>query len=67
MDRNLARDVTALRTYDNRADNVKYINLLRTILKLFGEGIIDSLEYTLHKYLYQTDGALCNAQREPWE
>ncbi len=67
MDRNLTRDLTALRTYDNRADNVKYTNLLRTILKLFGEGIIDSLEYTLHKYLYQTDGALCNAQREPWE
>ena len=67
MDRNLTRDVTALRTYDNRDDNVKYTKLLRTILQLFGEGIIDSLEYTLHKYLQQTDGALCNSQREDWE
>ncbi len=50
IDRNLDRDLLALRTYDNRDDSIKYTRPLRTILNLFGQGIIDSLEFTLHKY-----------------
>ena len=46
---------------------MKYTELLRKILALFGLGIIDSLEYTLGKYIRQTNGALANDKREEWE
>jgi hypothetical protein len=36
-------------------------------LHLFGQGVIDSLEFSLHKYLEQTNGALSNDKRESWE
>lgn len=67
IDRHLERDLIALQNYEDREDSVKYINLLRKILALFGLGIIDSLEYTLGKYLRQTNGALANNNREEWE
>ena len=67
MDRNIHRDVIALRTYDTRDDADKYTTLIRRILNLFGLGIIDSLEYTMHRYLRQTNGDLANDKRELWE
>ncbi len=67
MDRNLERDLLALRTFEAREDTVKYTTLLRNFLHLFGLGIIDSLEFSLHKYLRQTDGLLSNEKREYWE
>ncbi len=67
MDRHLKRDRIALHNFNAREDSVKYTELLRKILALFGLGIIDSLEYTLGKYLRQTDGVLANDMREDWE
>ena len=67
MDRHLERDRIALRNFHAREDSVKYTELLRKILALFGLGIIDSLTYTLGKYLRQTDGELANDKREDWE
>ena len=67
MDRNLDRDLLALNNFEGREDGVQYTTLLRKILELFGLGIIDSLEYTLGKYLRQTDGPLANDNREEWE
>ena len=46
---------------------MKYTELLRKILSIFGQGIIDSLEFTMGNYLRQTDGVLANDQREDWE
>ena len=46
---------------------MKYTELLRKILAIFGQGIIDSLEFTMGDYLRQTDGVLANDQREDWE
>ncbi len=67
IDRYLERDLLALNNYGAREDSVKYTSLLRKILALFGLGMIDSLEYTLGKYLRQTNGALANDKREEWE
>jgi len=67
IDRHLETDLVALRNYHAREDSVKYTELLRKILSLFGLGIIDSLEYTMGKYLRQTEGALANDKREDWE
>ena len=67
IDRYLERDLLALRNYHAREDSVKYTELLRKILSLFGLGIIDSLEFTLGKYIRQTNGALANDKREEWE
>jgi hypothetical protein len=67
MDHNLELDLVALRTFEGREDTVKYTTLLRKVLHLFALGIIDSLEFTLHKYLRQTDGHLSNDKRESWE
>ncbi len=38
-----------------------------TVLKLFGEGIIASLEYTMKDYLKQTKERLRTEVREEWE
>ena len=46
---------------------MKYTELLRKILAIFGQGIIDSLEFTMGNYLRQTEGVLANDQREDWE
>ncbi len=67
MDRNFQRDVLALQTYEARDDADKYSTLIRRILNLFGLGIINSLEYTMHRYLSQTNDDLANDKREPWE
>jgi hypothetical protein len=67
MDRNLDGDLVALNNYEGREDAAQYTTLLRKILELFGLGIIDSLEYTLGKYLRQTEGPLANENREDWE
>jgi hypothetical protein len=67
MGRHSERDLLALNNFRAREDSVKYTTLLRKILELFGLGIIDSLEYTLSKYLRQTNGALANEIREDWE
>jgi hypothetical protein len=67
MDRHLERDLRGLKNYLGREDSVKYTTMLSKVLQLFGLGIIDSLEYTLTKYLRQTNGVLANQTREDWE
>jgi hypothetical protein len=67
MDRHLERDLRGLNNYLVREDSVKYQTMLGKVLELFGAGIIDSLEYTLTKYLRQTNGVLANQTREDWE
>jgi len=67
IDSNLAEDHVALNKFHAREDSVKYTELLRKILAIFGQGIIDSLEFTMGDYLRQTDGVLANDQREDWE
>jgi hypothetical protein len=52
-----------LRNFEARADSVNYIDLIRTVLKLFGMGIIDSLTHTMKKYLRQTNGEHANETR----
>ncbi len=41
--------------------------MLKTVLHLFGEGIIASLEFTMKDYLKQTRGRLRTEVREEWE
>ena len=63
----LDEDMTLLRAYKDRDDLDKYEAMLVTVLKLFGEGIIASLEYTMKDYLKQTKGGLRTEVREEWE
>ncbi len=37
------------------------------VLALFGQGIIESLEYTMGDFLKQTNGTLSNDKKEAWE
>ena len=67
VDANLDADLGTLRTYNARADSENYCTILRQVFRLFGEGIIASLEHTMGKYLKQTDGPLSNDKREDWE
>ena len=67
VDANLEVDLDRLKTYNARADTESYCTILRKVLALFGEGVIASLDYTMDKYLKQTDGELSNDKREDWE
>jgi hypothetical protein len=67
IDANLMENLTSLRTYTEREDSERYIDILREVFRLFGEGIIASLEYTMHDYLAQTNGALSNKEKDEWE
>jgi hypothetical protein len=67
IDANIKDDLAALRTYEEREDSETYIEILSEVFRLFGEGIIASLEYTMSDYLGQTNGALSNNQKEEWE
>ena len=67
IDANLREDLAKLRNYDAREDSERYGTMLREVLRLFGEGIIASLEYTMGDYLHQTNGVLCNRNKEEWE
>ena len=67
VDLNLAADLDRLSSYKEREDCEKYTGLLRQVLKCFGEGIIESLTFTMKKYLRQTEGDLANDKREAWE
>ena len=54
----LEADMAKLRAYSGRADVKKYEDMLRTVIGLFGQGIIASLEFTMKDYLKQTNGRL---------
>jgi hypothetical protein len=67
VDLNLKEDLERLNNFNTREDCEKYSGLLRQVLKCFGMGIIESLDYTMKKYLRQTNGKLANDKREAWE
>jgi hypothetical protein len=67
VDANLAVDLARIDNFNLRDDNAAYTEILREVLKCFGCGIIDSLEYTMKHYIKQTGGKLCNDNREEWE
>jgi hypothetical protein len=67
VDENLAEDLTRIGNFNDREDKQTYIGILREVLKCFGCGVIESLEYTMKHYIKQTNGALCNDNREEWE
>ena len=47
----IKEDLASLRTYEEREDSERYIDILREVFRIFGEGIITSLEYTMSDYL----------------
>jgi hypothetical protein len=63
LERTLDHDIAQLQGYQARENATKYTGLLRTILGLFGKGIIDSLEHTMKKYIRQTNGVNANHLR----
>ena len=67
VDDNLAEDLTRIGNFKSREDKDKYVGILREVLKCFGCGVIESLEYTMKNYIKQTNGELCNDKREDWE
>jgi hypothetical protein len=69
LEHNYATDMEKLRAFRGRADEAKYLAMLRKVLGLFGEGIIlvASLEYTMKDYWKQTNGTLRTGNREQWE
>jgi hypothetical protein len=67
LDEHLKEDLVGLRTYLTRADSEVYGAILMEVFGLFGQGILDSLEYTMKDYLRQTEGKLSNGKRETWE
>ncbi len=67
VDANLVEDLARIKNFMAREDSLKYCEILRDVLKCFGCGIIDSLEYTIKHYIKQTSGDLCNDKREEWE
>ncbi len=66
VDADLDQDLARICNME-REDNEKYIAILRAMLKCFGLGIIDSLEFTMKHYIKQTGGVLSNEKREDWE
>jgi hypothetical protein len=58
LEHNLEADMQKLRAYKERQDAVKYEAMLRTVVGLFGQGIIEPLEFTMTDYLKQTNGHL---------
>ncbi len=58
LEENLDADMQKLRAYKGRKDFVKYEAILLTVVGLFGQGIVTSLEFTMHNYLKQTNGKL---------
>ena len=67
LEANIKDDLATLRTYNAREDSEAYCSILHQVFRLFGEGVIASLEHTMGDYLSQTDGHLSNDKREDWE
>jgi hypothetical protein len=67
VDADLSDDLLRLCNYALREDSHTYLGILRDVLRCFGEGIIDSLAFTMKHYIKQTDGSLCNEKRDGWE
>ncbi len=58
LERNLEANLNSLRAFTGRVDAIKYEDMLRTVIGLFGKGIIASLEFTMKDYLRQTTNSV---------
>jgi hypothetical protein len=67
LEQNLEADLNNLRAYKGRQDAEKYEEMLRTVLGIYGKGIVESLEFTMKDYLKQTNGLLRTYVRASWE
>jgi len=67
LDRHKARDLELLNRYQVRADVEQYTAMLKTVLRLFGEAIKESLTRTMADYLEATGGRLRNANKTEFE
>ena len=55
-----------LRSYESREDAAAYTPVLKQVLRLFGEGIHESLNRTMSNYLEKTGGDMAASKLEPW-
>jgi hypothetical protein len=63
LDANLESDFQRLRLDANREDIDKYRDIVQDVLRCFGIGFIDSLEFTIKDYLPQAEGSLRNERQ----
>ena len=66
-DRDKVADLEHLRSYQTREDIGVYRTVQMEVLKLFGEGIQESLARTMGDYLEATGGVLANSTKSEWE
>ena len=67
LDANLPDRKAALRIPADRKDAGPYKVVLLSVLKLFGEGIHESLQRTMGNYLEATNGKYTESRLEQWE
>ncbi len=60
-------DLAMLRAFEAREDLPSYKRVLKNVLRLFGEGIHESLTRTMAAYLEVTGGRLSNENKSEWE
>ena len=56
-----------LTAFTTREDLARYESVLKNVLRLFGEGIHESLTRTMAAYLEVTGGRLSNEKKSQWE
>ena len=56
-------DLQKLCAFETRPDVIRYKEVLKKVLSLFGEGIHESLTRTMGAYLEATAGRLSNANK----
>ena len=55
-----------LRSYESREDAAAYTPVLMQVLRMFGEGVHESLNRTMSNYLEKTGGDMAASKLEPW-
>ena len=60
-------ELLKLRAFETREDVIRYKEVLKKVLSLFGEGIHESLTRTMGAYLEATAGTLSNGNKSAWE
>ena len=55
-----------LRSYESREDAAAYTPVLKQVLRMFGEGVHESLNRTMSNYLEKTGGDMAASKLEPW-
>ena len=67
LERNYATRRASLLVPNDRRDAAAYRRVLLSVMKLFGEGIHESLQRTMADYLEATDGRYKESRLEEWE